>query len=50
MHKFIVSFVNMAEELSVNLGGKMMTKGATLRKKTKMSWKYINELINYLIK
>lgn len=40
----------MAEELSVNYGGKLMTKGATLRKKTKMSWKYIKELINHLIK
>ncbi len=50
MNKFIVSFVNMAEELSVNYGSKLQIKGLNLRKKTKMCWKYIKELINYLIK
>jgi hypothetical protein len=41
MQKFIVSFVNMAEELSLNYGGKLQTKGQTLRKKTKRCWKYV---------
>jgi hypothetical protein len=40
----------MAEDLSLTYGGKITLKGLTLRKKAKISWKYIKELINYLIK
>lgn len=50
MERFITSFVQMAEDLSLSYGGKLSTKGLTLRKKTKASWKYMKELINYLIK
>lgn len=50
MQKFIDSFVHMAEELSVNYGGQLQLRGLTLRKKAKITWKYIKELINYLIK
>jgi hypothetical protein len=31
----------MAEDLSLSYGGKLSTKGLTLRKKTKVSWKYM---------
>lgn len=50
MEKFIISFVHMAEDLSFTYGSKVQLKGLTLRKKTKICWKYIKELINYLIK
>jgi hypothetical protein len=50
MQKFIDSFVHMAEELSVNYGGQLQLRGLNLRKKTKITWKYMKELINYLIK
>lgn len=40
----------MAEDLSFTYGSKVQLKGLTLRKKTKICWKYIKELINYLIK
>jgi hypothetical protein len=50
MHKFIVSFVNMAEDLSLNYGGRLEARGLPLRKKTKRCWKYVKELIHYLIK
>lgn len=40
----------MAEDLSLTYGGKLSTKGMSLRKKTKVSWKYMKDLINYLIK
>ena len=41
MERFITSFVQMAEDLSLSYGGKLSTKGLTLRKKTKVSWKYM---------
>jgi len=50
MQKFIDSFVHMAEELSVNYGGPIELRGLTLRKKAKVSWRYMKDLINYLIK
>ena len=50
MQKFIVSFVHMAEDLSLRYGGNIHSKGQPLRKKTKARWKYVKELINYLIK
>jgi len=41
MQKFILSFIQMCEDLSINYGTKVILKGVTLRKKTKICWKYM---------
>ncbi len=41
MQKFIISFASMAEDLSLNYGSKIQTRGLNLRKRTKVCWRYM---------
>ena len=50
MQTFILSFNQMSEDLSINYGSRLLLKGVNLRRRTKICWKYIKQLINSLIK
>ncbi len=49
--KFIFSFIKMCDQLSLNYGNKLKLNslGNDLKKKTKVCWQYMKDLISFFI-